>query len=223
MKGPLFALFILLGCSHSPPAHIPKDQQVLSKMTNDEKYKIIRSYKFLQTLSSTSPGRMPFQEGYLPGIPRLGIPSIEFTGDERVNRHPSREEKTLKLGFVNLIRDSEKTQVYGNFNDAPAVDSILGPDRKQEFRKSTFTRELKDLDLFLVLEGSQGRVQKYVCAQYRENDEFNCVAARLESVIKRLGISDEYEKLLATQSLSQEQLDTLAKEVLSNMNELKIL
>ncbi len=222
MKGILY-LLIILGCSHQTPEFVPRQDAVLAKMTRAEKYKILRTYRFLQTLSSNSPGRMPFQEGYLPGIPRLGIPSIEFVGDDRINRHPSRDEKTLKLGFVNLIRDFEKTQVFGNFDEAPQVDSIMGPDRLEEFRKNTLTKELKDLDLFLVLEGSQGRVQKYVCAQYRESDEFNCVAARLETFMKQLGIAEDYDNLLAGESLTSVQLDTLVKEVLSNMNELKIL
>ncbi len=215
--------FILFGCTHKTPEHVPKQELVLAKMTGDEKYKILRSYRFLQTLSSMTPGRMPFHEGYLPGIPRLGIPSIEFVGDDRISRHPSRDEKSLKLGFVNLIRDYEKTQVFGNFEEATDVDSIMAPEKKEEFRKTALSRELKDLDLFLVLEGSQGRVQKYVCAQYRENDEFNCVAARLETILKQLGIAEEYDKLLATQTLTSAQLDTLTREVLSNMNELKIL
>ncbi len=72
---------------------------------------------------------MPIINVYIPGVPRLGIPSIELVGLPELRRDLAREEKSLKLGFVNLIRDYEKTQVFGNFEKAPAVDSILGPDK----------------------------------------------------------------------------------------------
>ena len=118
-------------------------------MTDEEKYKILRSYRFLQNLTAQT-GRMPIAEGYLPGIPRLGIPSIEFVGAEKTARHVAREEKTFKLGFVNLIRDSAKTQVFGNFEDAKAVDSILGPGKSGDLKSAAGRGELKDLGLFLV-------------------------------------------------------------------------
>lgn len=192
-------------------------------METGEKYKVLRTYRFLQMLSA-NPGRMPITQGYLPGIPRLGIPAIEFVGAPDDRREPAREEKTLKLGFVNLIRDSEKTQVFGNFDEAPAVDSILGPGDTSELRSMARSQnELQDLDLFLVQEGSDGRIRKYVCAQHRAQDDFNCVAARLELILQEMGIAGEYNQLLESEQLTTNQLDRLVGEVLNTMDELRIL
>jgi hypothetical protein len=191
-------------------------------MTESEKYKILRSYRFLQSLSQ-NPGRMPITEGYLPGIQRLGIPSVEFVGKQRNTREVAREEKTLKLGFVNLIRDSEKTQVFGNFNEAEAVDSIMGPESTVVLKDIVNQGELKDLDLFLVQEGSSGRVRNYVCAQYREEQELHCVIAKMETTLRQLGIEDEFDNLLAAENLKSQHLDRLVGEVLNTMDELKLL
>jgi hypothetical protein len=191
-------------------------------MTVDEKYKILRSYRFLQSLSG-NPGAMPITEGYLPGIPRLGIPSVEFMGKDRNTRGVAREEKTLKLGFVNLIRDSEKTQVFGNFNDAEAVDSILGPESTMKIKNVVSRGELKDLDLFLLQEGTNGKVRNYVCAQFRETEEFHCVAAKMEMILRQMGIAGKFDGLLANQGLEPQQLDRLIGEVLNTMDELKLL
>lgn len=191
-------------------------------MTVDEKYRILRSYRFLQSLSD-NPGNMPITEGYLPGIPRLGIPSVEFVGSESNTRRVAREEITLKLGFVNLIKDSEKTQVFGNFNDAEAVDSILSPDSTQRFKDFAGRKELKDLDLFLLQEGTNGKVQNYVCAQYREKEEFHCVAARMEGILRQMGIAGKFDGLLASEGLAPNQLDRLVGEILNTMDELKLL
>lgn len=214
--------FLIINCSHQANEEVNKGKALLSRMTSGEKYKILRSYRFLQNMTA-NPGRMPIALGYLPGIPRLGIPSIEFVGSEKVSRQIAHNEKTLKLGFVNLIRDSAKTQVFGTFEDAEAVDAILGPGSTNELKKAAVRGELKDLDLFLVQEGGQGHVRNYVCAQYTDSEEFNCVAARLEEIIRGLGISEEYDKLLTDEKLSGEHLDRLAGEVLSSMNELKII
>lgn len=192
-------------------------------MTKEEKYKLLRSYRFLQTLTSKSPGLMPIAEGYIPGIPRLGIPSVELVGSERPSRSLAREEKTLKLGFVNLIRDFEKTQVFGSFSDARMVDEIMEPDLKRELKRIVTSGDLKDLDLYLVQEGSQGRVRKYVCAQFREESEFHCVSARMESILKEMGLADDYDELLATEHLPGEKLDRLVGEVLNTMDELRLL
>lgn len=219
----LFSLLFIFSCSHKEKSpEINQGKEILSKMTTEEKYKILRSYRFLQNLSG-NPGRMPIAQGYLPGIPRLGIPSIEFVGSEKASRHVAREEKTLKLGFVNLIRDSAKTQVFGNFEDAKAVDSILGPGRTNDLKSAAVRGELKDLDLFLVQSGSQGQVREYVCAQHTGGEDFNCVAARLEGIIKELGIADEYDQLLANEKLEDDQLNRLAGEVLNSMDELEII
>jgi hypothetical protein len=212
----------MIGCSHQEKGPEDHAHALLSRMTVPEKYKILRSYRFLQNLSA-NPGRMPLAMGYLPGIPRLGIPSVEFVGSDRSNRSLAREEKTLKLGFVNLIRDNEKTQVFGNFNEADAVDSILGPEKNKELKLAAGRGELKDLDLFLVQEGSQERVRNYVCAQRREEDDFNCVAARMDSIIQQLGLSEDYDQLLATESIPPEDLDRLVGEVLSTMDELRLI
>lgn len=218
----LFSFFLISSCAHKSEILEPQAHKLLSKMSTPEKYKILRSYRFLQSLSG-NPGRMPIDLGYLPGIPRLGIPSVEFVGSERNTRQIAREEKTLKLGFVNLIRDSEKTQVFGNFNEAEAVDSILGPERTTAIKEVAGRGELKDFDLFLVQEGIQGRVRNYVCAQYREKEDFNCVAARMESIIKQMSITEEFDKLLATETLTSQHLDRLVGEVLNTMDELKLL
>ncbi len=148
----LLLVFLLMGCAHKERESPDPGKDILAKMSLSEKYKILRSYRFLQTLSASSPGRMPIAHGYLPGIPRLGIPSIEFVGSERNTRQVARDEKTLKLGFVNLIRDYEKTQVFGNFEEAGRVDSILSPEKEKDFRTLANRGELKDLDLFLVQE-----------------------------------------------------------------------
>ncbi len=217
----MLGLILFTGCAHQDEP-LPQSHLLISKMTAEEKYKILRSYRFLQSLS-VNPGRMPITEGYLPGIPRLGIPSVEFMGAERTNRAVAREEKTLKLGFVNLIRDSEKTQVFGNFNAAEAVDSILGPDSDQEIKDVVSSGELKDLDLFLLQKGSIGRVQNFVCAQYREKEEFHCVVAKMESILKQMGIADQFDELLSREKLSEVQLDRLVSEVINTMDELKLL
>lgn len=190
-------------------------------MTVEEKYKILRSYRFLQSLS-VNPGRIPITEGYLPGIPRLGIPSVEFVGADRKNRTVAREEKTLKLGFVNLIRDSEKTQVFGNFNAAKAVDSILSPESSMEIKDVVNRGELKDFDLFLLQEGSPGEVKNYVCAQYSEREEFHCVLAKMETILNQMGISAQFDELLNSGKLSEVQLNRLVGEVLNTMDELKL-
>lgn len=192
-------------------------------MTSEEKFKLLRSYRFIQMISR-SPGRMPINSGFLPGIPRLGIPGVEFIGSAKDERKPAGDEKTLKLGFVNLIRDNEKTQVFGNFDEASAVDRILGPGRAPDIRALTKSRkDLQDLDLFLVQDGTGGQVRKYVCARHRELDEFNCVAARLELIMSELGIDENYDELLEQEKLTTTQLDRLTGEVLDTMDELKIL
>lgn len=218
----LFLFLLLIGCAHEEPAHMDPGKEILSRMTVPEKYKLLRAYRFLQTLSA-NPGQTPIAQGYLPGIPRLGIPSIEFMGRDKNFRQVARDEKTLKLGFVNLIRDYEKTQVFGNFEEAGRVDSILSPEKENDFRSMTRKGELKDLDLFLVKEGSQGRVRNYVCAQYREKDEFNCVATRLEVILLELDLTADYDNLLAQENLKSADLDRIVLEVLSIMTELKIV
>ena len=212
-----------MSCAHKKSETIHPEREIAAKMTTAEKYKLLRSYRFLQTLSTSAPGRMPIAHGYLPGIPRLGIPSIEFIGNDRNTRQFAYEEKTLKLGFVNLIRDQEKTQVFGNFEEAGRVDSILSPDQEKEIRSVTGQGELKDLDLYLVQEGSLGRIRNYVCAQYRKNDEFNCVAPRLEIILQELDLTENYDSLLLQEGLKMQDLDRIVLEVLSTMNELKIL
>ena len=220
----LFLVFLTLGCAHKEVESPDPGKDILAKMSLPEKYKILRSYRFLQTLSGSSPGRMPIALGHLPGIPRLGIPSIEFVGSDRNTRQVARDEKTLKLGFVNLIRDYEKTQVFGNFAEAGRVDSILSPEKEKDFRRLANRGELKDLDLFLVQEGSQeGRVRNYVCAQYRDKEEFNCVSSRLDLILREMGLAEDYDKLLAEESMNTNQLDRVVLEVLFTMNELKIL
>lgn len=192
-------------------------------MTTEEKYKILRSYQFLQTLTANSPGRMPIAEGYLPGIPRLGIPSVELVGTDRTSRNVARDEKTLKLGFVNLIRDFEKTQVFGSFDEAQTVDSIMEPDLKAEIRNIVSTGDLRDLDLYLVQEGSQGRTRKHVCAQFRDENEFHCVATRMESILKQMGLTEKYPELLEKEKLQENDLDYLVGEVLNTMDELRLI
>lgn len=216
-------LFLLFqGCAHQEVPEINRAKELLGKMNTAEKYRMLRSYQFLQSLSA-NPGRMPIPQGYLPGIPRLGIPSIEFVGSGTSTRHLAQEEKILKLGFVNLIRDSAKTQVFGNFEEASTVDSILGPSGSVELKNIVGKGELKDLDLFLVQEGHAHRVRKYVCAQHRDGEDFHCVSARLEGIIKELGIGDEYNLLLSEEKLFPEHLDRLTGEVLSTMDELEII
>ncbi len=222
MKWLLF-LLITFSCTHKEMESFHPEKDIAAKMTTPEKYKLLRSYRFLQTLSSSAPGRMPIAHGYLPGIPRLGIPSIEFIGTDRNTRQLAYEEKTLKLGFVSLIRDQEKTQVFGNFEEAGRVDSILSPEREKDIRSVTGEGELKDLDLYLVQEGSKERVRHYVCAQYREKDEFNCVSPRLELILQELDLAENYDSLLLQEGLKQQDLDRIVMEVLSTMNELKIL
>lgn len=218
-----FLIFLMLSCAHEKPDSTDRGKEILTKMSVPEKYKILRAYRFLQTLSANSPGRMPIAHGYLPGIPRLGIPSIEFVGNDTNSRQIARDEKILKLGFVNLIRDSEKTQVFGNFEEAGKVDSILSPEKEDDFRKIARDGELKDLDLFLVQSGSPVRVRNYVCAQYRDKDDFKCVSARLENMLREMGLSDDYDQKLAEESLNGQDLDRIVMEVLSTMDELKII
>ncbi len=219
----VFLIFVMLGCAHEKPESAERGKEILTKMSVPEKYKILRAYRFLQTLSANSPGRMPIAHGYLPGIPRLGIPSIEFIGADKNTRQIAQDEKILKLGFVNLIRDSEKTQVFGNFEEAGKVDTILSPEKEIDIRKIARDGELKDLDLFLVQSGSQGRVRNYVCAQYREKDDFKCVSARLESMLQEMGLSEDYDRLLAEESMRTDDLNRVVMEVLSTMDELKII
>ena len=45
----------------------------------------------------------------------------------------------------------------------------------------------------------------------------------MEGIIKELGIAEEYDKLLAEEILSEEQLDRLAGEVLNTIDELEII
>ena len=219
----ILAFLIFFSCAHQSEVTGLRGQKILTKMTESEKYRLLRSYRFLQTLSGNHPGQMPISEGYLPGIPRLGIPSVELVGGDRPARNVAREEKTLKLGFVSLIRDFEKTQVFGNFSEAQMVDEIMEPEKSSELRKIVTTGELKDLDLYLVQEGSQGRIRKYVCAQFREENEFHCIAARMESMLKQMGIAEDYDRYLATESLPRNQLNRLVGEVLNTMDELRLL
>ena len=219
----ILLIAFLLSCAHENPEPGYRGRKLLPKMTRDEKYRVLRSYRFLQSLSESSPGRLAVAEGFLPGVPRLGIPSVELVGSDRPSRNVAREEKTLKLGFVNLIRDSEKTQVFGSFSEAPVVDEIMEPDLRSRVRKVISTGELKDLDLYLVQEGSRGRTRKHICAQFREEDEFHCIPARMESILNQMGISKDYDRLLVTESLTPAQLDRLTGEVLNSMDELRLL
>lgn len=219
----ILLMFFLLSCAHERPGHEYRGKKLLAKMGRDEKYRVLRSYRFLQNLSENSPGRLPVAEGFLPGVPRLGIPSIELVGSARPSRNVAREEKTLKLGFVNLIRDFEKTQVFGSFSEAPVVDEIMEPDLRSAVKKIVSSGELRDLDLYLVQEGSLGRMRKHICAQFREDDEFHCIPARMESILNQMGISRDYDKLLMTESLTPAQLDRLTGEVLNSMDELRLL
>ncbi|MFL5783469.1 MAG: hypothetical protein ACJ76H_02595 [Bacteriovoracaceae bacterium] len=213
-------LLLLFSCAHKTVS--PNVEKVFSRMTTQEKYKVLRAYRFVQTsLDLQGGGQSP--HGLFPGIPRLGIPAIEFVGSERNSRDIAREEKILKLGYVNLISDSEKTQVYGNFEDAKAVDAILGMEKRPDLSHLQEHAELKDLDLFIVHEGTQGKIKKYVCTHWQQEDEFHCVSQRIDSMMKDMRISGNIDKILEDEKLTPDQLDRLSRAVLVTLNELKLL
>ena len=83
--------------------------------------------------------------------------------------------------------------------------------------------ELKDLDLFIVHEGSQGQIKKYVCTHWQQDDEFHCVSQRIDSMMKDMGITGNIDKILEEEKLSPDQLDRLSRAVLVTLNELKLL
>lgn len=221
----LFALILIVfltGCAGRREVDPPRAQEILAELNKDEKYRILRSYRFLQTLLN-QPGKIPVTGAHLPGVPRVGIPSVEFVGARASERRPAGEGKTLRLGFVNLIRDSEKTQVFGSFEKAGAVGEIMEPEKTGDFKAAIRRSELRDLDLFLVQESSRGRIKNFVCAQYHAEDDFACVPSKMGPLLKSLGLQDDYDEKLAEESLSRQELDRLLGEVLGTMEELRLI
>ena len=219
----LLLVGLLVACSHQPEMNPPRTEELLARMGREEKYRVLRSYRFLRNLAGQAPGRMPISKGHLPGIPRLGIPAIVLVGHEQRNRRVARDERALRVGFVNLIRDFQKTQVFGNFSEAPEVDAIFSPGKKTEIKEALKQEELNDLDLFLVQIQNGGRREKYVCAQYRRDEDLSCVRSKWETILKQLGIVETYDQSLADETLRTSDLDRLVSEVLNSMNELRLL
>lgn len=211
------------------PASYKRAQKLLLVMTPAEKLKILRSYMTLRELSlgqvdPTTAGGPLFQ-----GIPRLGIPSIQLVSDTAQSTRETAsvsQGRVLKLGSVNLIRNFEKEQVYGNFSQAERVGSLLGPGSSQKIGANTLESiNLQDLDIFLIKSGSEEQgIQDYICAIHRKGDQdYICVEGHFEQTLQELGIKQTLAQALDEGNLSPSQVDTLVLRMLAAMYELKII
>jgi hypothetical protein len=246
----IITLLILASCSHRQvppedealriraaqvklPPSFERAEELLLKMTEKEKEKILHSYLTLRELSAGSMNPQLTNQQFFAGIPRLHIPSIEFVSEDPRNDKvsilsaaPMRNKEVLKLGTVNLIRNFEKEQVYGNFSQAPKVDALLSPEKiPQKVEEETNGKKLEDLDIFMVKSGSQeGTVRDYICAIRRNIErEYTCVESHFKEAIEELGLKMDLDQALREHKLSTTAIDNLVLRMLATMVELKII
>lgn len=211
-----------------PPSY-ERAQEVLLEMTSQEKLQILKSYMTLKALSSGQINPTESSDLLFTGIPRLGIPSIQLAGGDTISTRaaaPQRGEEVLQLGSVNLIRNSEREQVYGNFPEADKVDALLKPGATMKIGRKNFTKyDLQDLDIFLVQSGSEEEgVKNFVCAiHHKGKEDYLCVEAKFDQTLQELGLSQILPQALEEGNITQSQIDTLVLRMLAFMHELKII
>lgn len=234
--------FLIWGCSQLPEKGVDEElvvktspissevaetkaQALLGQMTTEEKKQVVSSFLTVKDLSSKQFSPSQPHETFFPGIERLGLPSIELM-KETTEVSEERPGKVLRIGSVNLIRNFEKEQTYGNFEKASAVDQLMGPQKKnKKVKLEGGSYKLEDLDLFLVKSGSEERlVQDYICALYKENQTtYVCAEGKFEDTISKLNLSRPISELLRKDQLGEQDLNTVVTTMLTTMYQLKII
>lgn len=212
------------------PPSFKKAQDLLLKMTPEEKRKILMSYVSLREISTGNVDPTLSISKFFAGIPRLGIPSIQLITEDTISSSaaaPLRTEgEVLKLGSVNLVTNSEKEQVYQNFAQADRVDRVLSPNKgpipeapdKEE-------HDLQDLDIFLVNSGSKEEgIKNHVCAIHRKKEnEYKCVESTFAETKAELGLEGSLSSALKKNQLTESQIDSIVFKMLAAMYELNII
>jgi beta-glucosidase len=128
--GILFAILTACaarGAAQSAPPVVTGNTRVdklLSEMTLDEKMALIRG-------DSEPPATNQGQAGYLPGVPRLGIPPIRMSDGPPgvLTRQPSQAETaTMGLAATFSVKDAEDNGiVIGREAKSLGIDVVLEP------------------------------------------------------------------------------------------------
>lgn len=145
-KQPVFAiilvtlLYLAEGCLGQTVPVVTGNERVdklLSQMTLEEKIGLLHG-------GQEPPDQYQGQAGYLPGVPRLGIPSLRLADGPPgvLTRHPSQAESaTMAVAATFSVKDAEENGVViGREDRALGIDVSLQPfvniDRDLEFSRA---------------------------------------------------------------------------------------